>query len=55
MAFPGTATFVDTNGSVVLTWNFVIVHGGQEIETIVLMAATQTRPLYSITFTQKKL
>lgn len=50
----GKAVFKDSNGEDALLWNFVIVHGGQEIETIALRPAQQSRPMYSLTFTQKK-
>jgi hypothetical protein len=50
----GKASFKDSNGGDALLWNFVIVHGGQEIETIALRQAQQARPMYSLTFTQKK-
>jgi hypothetical protein len=50
----GKASFKDTDGAEALIWNFVIVHSGQEIETIALRPAQQSRPMYSLTFTQKK-
>jgi hypothetical protein len=50
----GIATFKDKNGDVELVWQFVVVRGGEEIETMVLRPPTQTRPMYSLTFTQKK-
>ena len=50
----GKATFKDSDGAEALVWNFVIVHGGQDIETVALRAAQQSRPMYSLTFTQKK-
>jgi hypothetical protein len=50
----GKASFKDSAGAETLIWDFVIVHGGQEIETIALRPAQQSRPMYSLTFTQKK-
>jgi hypothetical protein len=50
----GTAVLKDANGAGDLLWNFVIVNGGQEIETIAFRPAQQPRPMYSLTFTQKK-
>jgi hypothetical protein len=50
----GIATFKDKNDVVQLVWQFVIVHGGDELETMVLRPPTSTRPMYSLTFTQKK-
>lgn len=50
----GVATLKDADGKVQLVWNFVLVHDGQEIETIVFKPATPSRPMYSLTLTQKK-
>lgn len=50
----GTAMLKDSTGAGDLQWNFVIVNGGQEIETIALRPAKQPRPMYSLTFTQKR-
>jgi hypothetical protein len=51
----GTASFEDSNGKTVLAWNFVVVHGGDAVETIALRAPSPPRPMYSLTFSQKKL
>ena len=34
---------------------FVIVHGGSEIETLEIFPVTDSRPAYSMSFTQRKL
>jgi hypothetical protein len=51
----GVAEFKDSTGTVAYTWAFVIVHGGDEIETMALIAAKPGRPMYSMSFSQKKL
>lgn len=50
----GTATFKDNTDKVVLVWGFVLVHGGDAIETMALRSPSQTRPMYSLTFRQEK-
>jgi hypothetical protein len=50
----GGATFKDADGTVQLVWQFVLVHGGDSIETMALRPPLQTRPMYSLTFTQQK-
>jgi hypothetical protein len=50
----GTASFRDPDGAIILTWNFFVVHGGEEIETLEVRPATPTRPMYSLIFTQNK-
>ena len=51
----GTADFKDSGGAVAYKWLFVIVRGGDEIEAMALIAAKPERPMYSMSFTQKKL
>ncbi len=51
----GTAQLHDSAGKILLTWTFVIVRGGEEVETIAIRAASQSRPMYSLTFSQKRL
>lgn len=50
----GTATFKDADGTVQLVWQFVMVHGGDSIETMALRPQSQARPMYSLTFSQEK-
>jgi hypothetical protein len=51
----GIATFLAEDQSVLLTWDFVLVHGGDEIETVAVRAKSASRPMYSLTFSQKRL
>jgi hypothetical protein len=50
----GSAKLHDSDGNILLAWAFVIVHKGEEVETIAVRAASQSRPMYSLTFSQKK-
>jgi hypothetical protein len=50
----GRAELHSTDGSVVM-WRFVVVHGGNDIETLETFPGTDSRPVYSMSFTQKKL
>lgn len=50
----GTAAFSDSNDTVVVNWDFISVGGG-EIETIEIAKATTARPMYSITFSQRRM
>jgi hypothetical protein len=40
----GSASFEDSSGKTLLMWNFVIVHGGDAVETIALRAPSQAGP-----------
>jgi hypothetical protein len=50
----GGASFKDADGTLQLVWQFVLVHGGDAIETMALRQPTQIRPMYSLTFSQEK-
>jgi hypothetical protein len=50
----GLAEFKDQAGTVISSWAFVVVHSGEEIETMALIAATSSRPMYAMDFSQKK-
>jgi hypothetical protein len=47
-------SFKNSDGTVQLVWQFVLVHGGDSIETMALRPTSQIRPTYSLTFTQEK-
>lgn len=51
----GTVKFTNSAGTVVTSWDFVLVGKGEEIETVALMSEMQSRPMYSTVFRQKKL
>jgi hypothetical protein len=40
----GSASFEDSSGKTLLMWNFVIVHGGDAVETIALRAPSRPGP-----------
>jgi hypothetical protein len=50
----GTASFYDGSNNPTLRWEFVVVGSGSEIETLSLFPKTDTRPVFSTNFKQKK-
>jgi len=50
----GTATFSDSNNNPTMRWEFVVVSSGSEIETLSLFPKSDTRPVFSTNFKQKK-
>lgn len=54
-ACAGTASFSDTNNNLTMRWEFAVVGSGSEIETLALFPKTDTRPVFSTNFEQKKI
>jgi hypothetical protein len=50
----GTAIFSDSNNNPTMRWEFVVVNSGSEIETLSLFPKTDSRPVFSTNFKQKK-
>ena len=50
----GSATFTDSSDKLTMRWEFVVVSSGSEITTLALIPKSDTRPLFSTSFTQKK-
>jgi hypothetical protein len=49
-----TIYFRNSEGATKLEWTFTIVNGGSEIETLESQPLQGSRPMYSLTFTQKR-
>jgi hypothetical protein len=50
----GAANFKDGD-TVTMRWEFVVADSGAEIETMALMPKSATRPMFSVTFRQRKI
>lgn len=50
----GKATFRNDSGTIV-DWHFVLVQGGNELDTMALYPVLGLRPVFALTFNQKKL
>jgi hypothetical protein len=55
VACSGTAIFSDSNNNPTMRWEFVVVSSGSEIETLSLFPKSNTRPVFSTNFKQKKI
>jgi len=51
----GSAEFKNSSGATVYEWHFVVVHNADEIETMALVAAAESHPMFAMSFSQKKL